>query len=96
MGWTPPTRRRHRLVSVHGAPLFMRSDDGPEFVSQAILEWIVSSGIATVLNGPSKPWQNGADESFNGKSRDEYLSVEWFRPRREASIPLLTVGLRRR
>lgn len=26
-----------RLVSLHGAPLFMRSDNGPEFVSQAIL-----------------------------------------------------------
>ena len=60
-----------RLVSVHGAPLFMRSDNGPEFVSQAILEWIASAGIATVLNDPGKPWQNGADESFNGKFRDE-------------------------
>ena len=27
------------LVSLHGAPLFMRSDNGPEFVSQAILGW---------------------------------------------------------
>ena len=40
--------------------------------------------IATVLNDPGKPWQNGADESFNGKFRDECLSVEWFRSRREA------------
>jgi len=66
-----------RLVSVHGAPLFMRSDNGPEFVSQAIIEWIVHAGIATVLNDPDKPWQNGADESFNGKLRDECLSIEW-------------------
>lgn len=42
------------------------------------------AGIATVLNDPGKPWQNGADESFNGKFRDECLSVEWFRSRREA------------
>lgn len=41
-------------------------------------------GIATVLNDPGKPWQNGADESFNGKLRDECLSLEWFRSRREA------------
>jgi putative transposase len=34
-----------RLVSVHGAPLFMRSDNGPEFISRAILEWITASGI---------------------------------------------------
>lgn len=60
-----------RLVSLHGAPLFMRSDNGPEFVSQIILEWISGSGIATVLNNPGKPWQNGTDESFNGKFRDE-------------------------
>jgi len=75
-----------RLVSMHGAPLFMRSDNGPEFVSQAILEWIAGAGIATVLNDPGKPWQNGADESFNGKFRDECLSVEWFRSRREAKV----------
>ncbi|UXH80104.1 IS3 family transposase [Roseateles amylovorans] len=75
-----------RLVSVHGAPLFMRSDNGPEFVSMAILEWIAGAGIATVLNDPGKPWQNGTDESFNGKFRDECLSVEWFRSRREAKV----------
>ncbi|RTL29899.1 MAG: IS3 family transposase [Burkholderiales bacterium] len=75
-----------RLVSLHGAPLFMRSDNGPEFVSQAILEWISGAGIATVLNDPGKPWQNGTDESFNGKFRDECLSIEWFRSRREAVV----------
>jgi len=75
-----------KLVSVHGAPLFMRSDNGPEFVSHAILEWIAQSGIATALSDPGKPWQNGADESFNGKLRDECLSLEWFRSRREAAI----------
>lgn len=75
-----------RLVSIHGAPLFMRSDNGPEFVSRAILEWIEQSGIATALSDPGKPWQNGADESFNGKLRDECLSLEWFRSRREAAV----------
>lgn len=75
-----------RLVSLHGAPLFMRSDNGPEFVSQAILEWISGSGIATVLNDPGKPWQTGTDESFNGKFREECLSIEWFRSRREATV----------
>lgn len=74
-----------RLVSIHGAPLFMRSDNGPEFVSVA-MEWISQSGIATVLNDPGKPWQNGTDESFNGKFRDECLSLEWFRSRRDAPV----------
>jgi len=42
-----------KVVSVHGAPLFMRSDNGPEFVSHAILEWISQAGIATALSDPT-------------------------------------------
>lgn len=39
-----------------------------------------------MLNDPGKPWQNGRDESFNGRFRDECLSLEWFRSRREAVV----------
>ena len=74
------------LFILRGVPGHVRSDNGPEFVSVAILEWIAGAGISTVLNDPGKPWQNGADESFNGKFRDECLSVEWFRSRREAKV----------
>ena len=79
-----------RLISAHGAPLFLRSDNGPEFVSHAILEWIAESGIATALIDPGKPWQNGTNESFNGKFRNECLSMEWFRTRREAAATIET------
>jgi putative transposase len=73
-----------QLVTTHGAPAYLRSDNGPEFVSRAILEWLQDAGIATALNDPGKPWQNGTDESFNGKFRDECLSLEWFRNRIDA------------
>jgi putative transposase len=79
-----------RLVSVHGAPAFMRSDNGPEFVSNAILKWIVAEGIGSALSDPGKPWQNGTDESFNGKFRDECLSMEYFRSRPEAIATIET------
>ena len=79
-----------RLVSEHGAPRFLRSDNGPEFVSKAILEWLEVAGIETALIDPGKPWQNGADESFNGRFRDECLSLEWFRSRREAKVIIET------
>ena len=75
-----------RLISIHGAPVYLRSDSGPEFVSQAILKWLTESRIETVLIDPGKPWQNGTNESFNGKFRGECLSLEWFRTRREAKI----------
>jgi len=75
-----------RLVSLHGAPAALRSDNGPEFVSRAILEWLAKSGIHTAHIDPGKPWQNGTDESFKGKFRDECLSLEWFRSREEARV----------
>ena len=73
-----------RLVSARGVPTFLRSDNGPEFVSKALVSWIVTQGIRTALIEPGKPWQNGVSESFNGKFRDECLSLEWFRSRAEA------------
>jgi putative transposase len=75
-----------RLISVHGAPRYLRSDNGPEFVSRAVLRWLHIEGIDTALTDPGKPWQNGLNESFNGKFRDECLSLEWFRNRIEAKV----------
>jgi len=75
-----------RLVAERGAPKVLRSDNGPEFVSRALLKWIADAGIESALIDPGKPWQNGTCESFNGKFRDECLSVEWFRSREEARV----------
>lgn len=79
-----------RLVSQRGAPKALRSDNGPEFVSRALLKWILDQRIETALIEPGKPWQNGVAESFNGKFRDECLSLEWFRSRAEAKIVIET------
>lgn len=73
-----------RLVSERGAPRVLRSDNGPEFVSMAVLGWLQREGIETAFIAPGKPWQNGMNESFNGKFRDECLNQEWFRTRAEA------------
>lgn len=75
-----------RLISVHGAPQYLRSDHGPEFVATALLRWLGKADIETALIEPGKPWQNGLGESFNGKFRDECLSLEWFRNRTDAKI----------
>ena len=79
-----------RLVIERGAPAFLRSDNGPEFVSRALLKWITEQGIRTALIDPGKPWQNAIGESFNGKFRDECLSIEWFRSRAEAKVVIET------
>lgn len=77
-----------RLVSVHGAPQYLRSDNGPEFVSRAVLQWLLAAQIETAFIDPGKPWQNGVDESFNGKFRNEHLSLQWFRNRVEAAVSI--------
>jgi len=59
-------------------------------VSKALLSWIIAQGIGTALIEPGKPWQNGVTESFNGKFRDECLSLEWFRSRPEAKVIIET------
>ncbi len=86
----PSIRARHvldvlsKLVSVRGAPRYLRSDNGPEFVSLAVLGWLQREGIETAFIAPGKPWQNGTNESFNGRFRDECLNMEYFRNRAEA------------
>jgi len=77
-----------RLVSVHGAPQYLRSDNGPEFVSRAVLQWLLAAQIETAFIDPGKPWQNGVDESFNGKFRNEHLSLQWFRNRVDAVVSI--------
>ncbi len=75
-----------KLVSVHGAPKYLRSDNGPEFISRAILRWVTEAKIDTAYIDPGKPWQNGSNESFNGKFRDECLGMQWFKNRIDAKI----------
>jgi putative transposase len=75
-----------KLISVHGAPKYLRSDNGPEFISRAILRWLTEANIDTAYIDPGKPWQNGSNESFNGKFRDECLGLQWFKNRIDAKI----------
>ena len=54
----------------------------------AAISWLKDAGIETAFSAPGKPWQNGSDESFNGKFRNECLNLEWFRNRVEAAATI--------
>ena len=75
-----------RLISERGLPKALRSDNGPEFIANNVKDWAGRLELPLAFIAPGKPWQNGFNESFNGKFRDECLSVEWFRNRREARV----------
>ncbi|GAI02713.1 unnamed protein product [marine sediment metagenome] len=67
-----------------GVPKYIRSDNGPEFVSRAVCQWLETSGCQTLFITPGSPWENGYIESFFDKLRDECLNREVFRNGREA------------
>ena len=76
------------LVAEHGAPAFIRSDNGPELISAAVRRWLAEHRIGTLFIAPGSPWENGYTESFNSRLRDELLNRELFQSLAEARFLL--------
>ncbi len=74
------------LFVKHGTPEHIRSDNGPEFTAKAVRSWLERIGIKTLFIEPGSPWENGYNESFNGKLRDEVLNREIFYTLIEAQV----------
>jgi len=74
------------LFSERGAPMYLRSDNGPECIEKALKKWLAQNGTDTIHIEPGKPWQNGFIESFNSKVRDEFLNMEVFYTLAEARV----------
>jgi len=62
-----------RVIGRRGAPTKIRSDNGSEFVCEALSGWLSRAGSESIPVAPGSPWQNGYIESFHGKLRDEFL-----------------------
>jgi transposase InsO family protein len=74
------------LFTRHGPPQYIRSDNGSEFTAIAVREWLEKLKVQTLFITPGSPWENGYNESFNGKLRDELLNGEIFYTLKEAQI----------
>jgi transposase InsO family protein len=74
------------LFMVRGAPKFIRSDNGPEFIANVIKNWLKEKHVETLYIAPGSPWENGYVESFNGKLRDDVLNRELFYSIKEAEV----------
>ena len=74
------------LFTLRGVPTYIRSDNDPEFVAQAVRDWIKSVGARTAYIEPGSPWENGYCESFNARCRDELLNGAVFYALREAQM----------
>ena len=71
---------------MYGVPKYIRTDNGPEFIAKKLRKWLEQKGVELLLIDPGCPWQNGYNESFNGKLRAECLNMELFYSRGEAQV----------
>ena len=76
------------LLLKHGKPKHIRSDNGKEFVANALQEWLVKLDIKPIQIFPGSPWENGYNERFNGTLRNEILNAEWLHTVRQAQTAI--------
>ena len=74
------------LFLLRGVPAHIRSDQGSEFIAEAVQSWIGAVGARTAYIERGSPWENGYVESFNGRLRDELLNGEIFTTLKEAQV----------
>ena len=76
------------LFESRGAPTFVRSDNGSEFIARSLAVFLARSGCASHFIRPGSPWQNGHAESFISRLRAECLDVELFHNLTDAQVKL--------
>ena len=86
MGGQQLVRILDQLAKTRGLPNAIRTDNGKEFCSRAMLTWAHARGVQLFLIEPGKPNQNAYIESFNGRFRDECLNENWFTSLRHAQV----------
>ena len=77
-----------RLMAVRGAAVYVRSDNGPEFIAKRVRDWLAARKTQTIYIEPGSPWENPYSESFNSRLRDELLNREVFTSLLEARVLL--------
>lgn len=74
------------LFESRGAPEFLRSDNGSEFISRSLAVFLTRSGTRSKFIKPGSPWQNAFVESFNSTLRRDCLDVEVFHNLADAQV----------
>ncbi len=73
-----------RVIGRRGASRSIRSDNGSEFICEALTGWLPGKGTEPIPVAAGSPWENGVGESFNGRFRDEFLEREGFEDDKDA------------
>src|SRR6516164_7331868 len=73
-------------IKCYAQPEHIRSDNGPEFIAEAIRQWMSTAQIKSLYIQPGSPWEQAYIESFHDKFRDECLNRELFATLAEARV----------
>jgi len=71
-------RSLERIIEWRGKPLALRCDNGPEYISQNLIDWATHKQITLLYIQPGKPTQNAYVERFNRTVRHEWLDLHSF------------------
>ena len=67
-------RTLNQIIEWRGKPVAIRSDNGPEYISELLQKWAARQGIRLDYIQPGNPQQNAYVERFNRTVRYEWLS----------------------
>ncbi len=67
-----------RIAQERPLPQVLRTDNGPEFLGEAFVQWAKTHGMAIQYTQPGKPNQNAYIERFNRTYREEVLDRHLF------------------
>ena len=53
-----------KAIAEHGAPQYLRSDTGSEFIAKTVQQWPAENAIKTIYIDPGSSWQMGSWKAF--------------------------------
>ncbi|MEX2489772.1 MAG: IS3 family transposase [Pseudomonadales bacterium] len=71
-------RSLEQIIEWRGKPAAIRCDNGPEYLSQDLVDWANRHRITLIYIQPGKPNQNAYIERFNRTARHEWLDMHQF------------------
>lgn len=71
-------RSLEQIIEWRGKPDALRCDNGPEYISQKLVDWANDKRITLIYTQPGKPTQNAYIERFNRTARHEWLDLHLF------------------
>lgn len=72
------TRSLDQIMEWRGKPAALRCDNGPEYLSNTLVQWANKKHITLLYIQPGKPTQNAYVERFNRTARHEWLDMHMF------------------